>query len=93
MRIDQLATNQIVVLHDKKAYFFSYETLIAKIEGVGRTGEVFLDARACEYSKTTSKWLYIFLQDYSCINPLYCNKKGIKKLMDKGEIQLLKEEK
>ena len=92
MKINQLSQNQIVVLHDKKAYFFSYETLVARVDSVGRSGEVYIRPDFANLSKTTSKWLYQFLQGYSCINPLYCNKKGLQALMKTGEVQTLKEE-
>lgn len=92
MRINQLAMNQTVVLNDRKAYFFSYETLIARVDGVGRCGEVFICSDFAKMSPTTLKWLYIFLQGYSCINPFKCNKKGIQSLMKTGEVQELRGE-
>lgn len=92
MRINQLAMNQTVVLNDRKAYFFSYETLIARVDGVGRCGEVFIRSDFANLSKTTSKWLHVFLQGYSCISPAYCTKKGLQALMKTGEVQALKEE-
>lgn len=92
MRINQIANNQVVVTHDRKAFYFSYEIPIAKVEGPGRAGEVFICPDFANLSKTSMKWLYVFLQDYSCINPAYCNKKGLQALMKTGEVQMLKGE-
>lgn len=49
--------NQFEVLTPEGRYFQSYRTIIAKIE----RGEVTLDADYWNYSKTTSRYLSIFL--------------------------------
>lgn len=53
------AANQFVIKTENAIYFQSYQSVIAKIEN----GELTLSLN-WDYSKTTSKHLYIFLQDY-----------------------------
>ena len=72
---------------NRKVYFQSYDTVIACIESVGRAGEIILIKGACNISKTTSKYLYRFLEGYSLISPEYNKKKGIKELIKRGEIR------
>lgn len=86
--------NQFVILGDEgEAIFQSYDSIIAKIEG----GEVDF-GKNWDYSTTTSKYLYKFLNQYiKLINTLYHediknalgkgNKKAnFQKLIDKGII-------
>jgi hypothetical protein len=51
------APNQFVITDGEKQTFQSYETKIAEVE----RGQVALDSGALNYSKTTSKHLFIFL--------------------------------
>ena len=67
IRISQLindkgngANNQFVVETDKGTYFQSYDTIIAFVPN--NSDEIVL-SEDWEYSKTTSKHLYIFLMD------------------------------
>lgn len=69
IRISQLindrkngATNQFVVETDKGRYFQSYDTIIAFVPY--NSDDIVL-SNDWEYSKTTSKHLYIFLRDYT----------------------------
>ena len=69
IRISQLindrnngATNQFVVETDKGKYFQSYDTIIAFVPN--NSDDIVL-SEDWEYSKTTSKHLYIFLRDYT----------------------------
>ena len=69
VRISQLindknngAKNQFVVVTDKGTYFQSYDTIIAFVPNEGKSIVLSED---WEYSKTTSKHLYIFLRDYT----------------------------
>lgn len=79
VRISQLvndrrngATNQFVVETDKGKYFQSYDTIIAFVPN--NSDDIVL-SKDWEYSKTTSKHLYIFLRDYT--NFYVDNKKDI----------------
>ena len=69
IRISQLindrnngANNQFVVVTDKGTYFQSYDTIIAFVPN--NSDDIVL-SEDWEYSKTTSKHLYIFLRDYT----------------------------
>ena len=50
--------NQFEIYVDGVKYFQSYSTIIARI---GRGHKITLDTNALDYSKTTSKYLYLFL--------------------------------
>jgi len=65
MRVSQMinnngnaAANQFILSSAKKDVFQSYETLIAEQHS---NGKIVLDKSALDYSRTTSKHLYIFL--------------------------------
>lgn len=81
--------NQYIIKdrENHKIYFQSYDTVVACVEYAGRAGEVILVKGACDFSKTTSKYLYKFLDGYTLINPSYNNKKGITELIKRGEIR------
>lgn len=49
--------NQFIIEDNSKTYFQSYETIIALKEG----GRIIIDDNAENYSRTTSKYLYKFL--------------------------------
>jgi len=53
------AANQFILRNSKVVAFQSYETIIAKREY--KNGVVTIDSNAMGYSKTTSKFLYLFL--------------------------------
>ena len=64
MRVEQLinnngnpANNQFIIHKNNKQIFQSYETIIAEV----KNGVITLDKSALDYSKTTSKHLFIFL--------------------------------
>ena len=66
------------VLHDwKKTYFQSYDSMICKVDDSLHTIEFWRD---WDYSKTTSKHLYMFLDEYTDLWIL--NKKQIQKMID-----------
>jgi len=69
------AVNQFVIKDEKKTVFQSYETKIAEIEN----GLITLDTGALNYSKTTSKHLFIFLG---------MDRKEIEKEIKEGKIKL-----
>lgn len=49
--------NQFIIEHEGKVYFQSYQTIIAMKEA----GKITIDINAENYSRTTSKYLYQFL--------------------------------
>ena len=49
--------NQFIIAHEGKVYFQSYSTIIA----VKEAGKITIDTNAENYSRTTSKYLYQFL--------------------------------
>ena len=57
MKAYNIHVNQIIVELENQVLFFSYETLIAKKEN----NKIYLDIRYWNYSKTTLKYLKIFL--------------------------------
>lgn len=52
--------NQLVIEDGNKIYFQSYDSLVAKIEG-----KVFTLGREFDYSRTTSKHLHTFMEEYA----------------------------
>ena len=78
-----IANNQIVVIEDNKKMFFSYGSYIASYEynDVNNTYTLTLTS-LYDYSKTTSKWLKVFLQDYC--NLYYKDTKELRGLIEKG---------
>ena len=50
--------NQFEIYMDGMKYFQSYNTIIAKID---KGHKITLDTNALDYSRTTSKYLYLFL--------------------------------
>ena len=78
-----IANNQIVVIEDNKKMFFSYGSYIASYEynDVNNTHTLTLTS-LYDYSKTTSKYLKVFLQDYCGF--YYKDTKELKKLINEG---------
>ena len=72
------ARNQLVITDERGAVltFQSYKTFIAKIFCDGR---VVLDHKCLDYSRTTSKYLYKFLND---------TRDGIKRKIKTGQYEL-----
>lgn len=54
--------NQFIIHVDNKIYFQSYKTIICYVDKATRT--LTIDSGAYHYSKTTSKYLNMFLDDY-----------------------------
>ena len=82
MRVNNLTSkngnsviNQFEIYHNNNVFFQSYNTIIAKIDKKGKT---ILDTYALEYSRTTSKYLYMFLG--------YDRKEILKRIKDKSII-------
>lgn len=57
-----LVPNQFIITTKDSIYFQSYKTLIARINK--KTNKVYLDTNYWDYSRTTSKYLYKFIQEY-----------------------------
>lgn len=78
-----IANNQIVVIEDNKKMFFSYGSYIASYEynDIDNTYTLTLTS-LYDYSRTTSKWLKVFLQDYC--NFYYDNTNELRKMIQKG---------
>lgn len=76
--------NQFIIIEGMCHYFQSYNTVIAKIHA---TNSVTLIKNACNISKTTSKYLYKFLDKFSSVDKQYLNKAGIEKLIKQGDIK------
>ena len=70
--------NQFEIYTDKGKYFQSYKTIIALIDN---KGQVFLDKYKWNYSRTTSKYRNIFLND---------NTNSVKEKIKSGEYTVLK---
>ncbi len=58
MKLEQLANNQIIVYTNDKILFFSYDTLIAEF---WKTAKKLYVSAFWDYSRTTSKYLYKFI--------------------------------
>lgn len=67
--------NQFIIKTDKGEFFQSYETVIAFISDEG----IILDNNALNYSQTTNKYLYLFLNR---------DRKEIEKAIKEGKIKL-----
>ena len=78
-----IANNQIIVIEDNKKMFFSYGSYIASCEynDVNNTYTLTLTS-LYDYSKITSKYLKVFLQDYCDFH--YKDTKELKKLINEG---------
>jgi len=81
--------NQFVITEEKKVTFQSYNSTIAVLNRKELTLGFYWD-----YSKTTMKHLYLFLQDYVLLNDEIKNilksknkRKAIQDLIDNGSIQ------
>lgn len=64
-RSKKAVVNQFVITDTKRAmtYFQSYKSMIASVWSDGVTKEVELDMQYWNYSRTTSKYLAIFLRE------------------------------
>lgn len=87
MKVQQLindkgnaAANQFVIEDGNRTVFQSYKTIIAEIN----SDYIALDRNALDYSRTTSKHLYIFLRDYT-LYPVQ-NRKDVERLLNEGKL-------
>lgn len=80
------AANQFVLSDDNGCYIFqSYSTTIAKVEDIDDSYTVTLDIDALDYSRTTSKHLYIWLRDYTRFD--VHNKQDVLKLIKDDKVK------
>lgn len=90
MKVEQFKVkNQFIIRDEDKVFFQSYNSTIAKIEKIGLSREITLGAD-WDYSTTTSKYLYMFLEEEAGMYELYSqsNKRDyIKKLIKEGIIK------
>lgn len=77
-RSNRAVANQFFIKSDKAIYFQSYASLIAKIDKT--TNEVTLSSR-WDYSNTTRKYLYQFLDSYGYTG---MNTKKVQKYIEEG---------
>lgn len=76
------AANQFVISSENGTFFQSYDSVVARIAN----GKLTL-SEAWNFSKTTSKHLYIFLREYGLSE--YDNRKAILKAIKSGEIEVV----
>lgn len=78
------AANQFIITTESATYFQSYTSVVAKIQ---RNGKLILSSN-WDYSRTTSKHLYIFLAQYGYSN--LCSAATVRKAIANGEVTLEK---
>ena len=76
------AANQFIITNNGAIYFQSYNSVVAKIE---RNGKLVLSSY-WDYSRTTSKHLYIFLASHGYSN--LCSAATVRKAIANGEVTL-----
>ena len=81
-KIKQITNNQIVVIEENKKMFFSYGSYIATYYSDCKGKQKIELTSYYDYSKTTSKYLKVFLQDYCGF--YYKDTKELKKLINEG---------
>ena len=64
-KLRTLQKNQTILENDKTTKFFSYNTLIATINKNKQNDNLQFTSK-WNYSKTTTKYLYQFLNEYKC---------------------------
>lgn len=69
-KLRTLQNNQTILENDKTIKFFSYNTLIATINKNKQNDNLQFTSK-WDYSKTTTKYLYQFLNEYKC--QIACN--------------------
>ncbi len=73
------AANQFVIKTKDATYFQSYNSIICKIQN----GKVSV-SKDWDYSKTTTKHLYIFLRDYGYDN--LCSAREMRKAIEENRV-------
>lgn len=86
-RTGRPVANQYIIIIDGEVYFQSYETIVAKLD---KLGKIWVKENAWEYSKTTSKYLGEWFYNYTAYNDM--TKKQGEKLIRDGVFGILDEE-
>ena len=79
-----LVPNQFVIEVNGCVYFQSYQSIIAKVEDTDKGKKLTLGSD-WDYSRTTSKYLQLFLQAY-CWKFAGLTKKEMQRLIDNGTV-------
>jgi len=88
MKVEQFeAKNQFHIYGNGTHELQSYDSLVVKISGSYKDLKIVLD-RDWDYSRTTSKYVYMFLEQYTDINFFGMpNKRDyVRKLIEQGKI-------
>lgn len=91
MKVEQFYNKNQFIIEDEesgKIYFQSYESIVAIWD---KTSQTLTLGRDWDYSKTTSKHLYLFIDDCCFVKDFNIDsktkKQDIQKLIDKGIIK------
>ena len=79
------AANQFVITTDKGVFFQSYNSVIAFLDYATKKLKV---TPLWDYSNTTRKHFYIFLDEYANI---YCHKKEFLNMIKTGQVEVVKD--
>ena len=77
------AANQFIISTKKATYFQSYRSVVCKLDGIN-----IILSNNWDYSKTTSKHLYMFLRQYGYYN--LSSAKEVRKAIKEGWVTLKK---
>ena len=83
IRVEQIEPNQFIIHTPDKVVFQSYYSIIAVLDGRDNAHPLTL-GRDWDYSRTTLKYLYKFLDDYTRYNFGH-SKQQIQKMIDSGD--------
>lgn len=81
-RCFNIANNQIIFTSNDELKFFSYGSFIASYKWLGNNKKELILSTLYDYSRTTSKYLKMFLNDYCYFN--YNNTNELRKLIKNG---------
>lgn len=74
--------NQFLIYQNENVIFQSYYSTIAKID---KNNNLILDSNRWDYSRTTLKYLYNFIEQFKGFRP---NKKSLTELIEANEIKI-----
>ena len=77
--------NQFIIYAGDEIYFQSYATVIACVNS---DGELILCDGALDFSKTTNKYLYKFINEFTSYSADFINRKNIEKEISAGNIKV-----
>lgn len=81
-RNGNLVPNQFVIYQGQNVFFKSYKSVIAKLD---KNNKLTLDVNKWDYSITTLKYLYSFIEEFKGFRP---NKKSLNQLIEEKQIKL-----